>query len=453
MSTSDTPGLVPGSPRSEEDWSAEQLRRLSIGQIEELVAQWDQVEGSGWILLEGDERVGVRRLAVRHRRRLHGQAAEQQRQAALLELERGWWGRGVEAVAGVDEVGRGCLAGPVVAAAVVLPRDIELTGLDDSKKLKPEKRQQLADLIRQRASAVALGQVEAGAIDRTNILRASLEAMRLALGGLGLSPGRVLVDGNHLPQSPFAETAVVDGDARSLSIAAASVVAKVHRDELMVQYGREFPQYGFARHKGYGSPEHLQALQEHGPCLLHRRSFAPVAALVGAGSESFAVFKEGLKSCRTQDELERMGQLIGAGAEDLQDGEVEALRRVYRTRRHQFNQVGRRGEELAARFLRRAGYRILARGYRGGGGEIDLVARRDESLVFVEVKSSAVEGGGHPEERVDRAKQNHMHRAARHYLAQQSEAGLQPRFDVIALQWGEGATPHIVHFENAFEAS
>ncbi len=452
MSTSDTPGIAPGSQGTGESWAPEELRRLTIGQIERLVQQWDQLDDCGWGLLEQDERIGVRRLGLRYRRRLQAQAAEQQRLQALLELERGWWQRGVTMVAGVDEVGRGCLAGPVVAAAVVLPADIDLSGLDDSKKLTPEKRRRLAEQIRQGATAWALGQVEAPDIDRTNILRASLAAMRQALSALGVSPGRVLVDGQHLPGSPFAETAVVDGDARSLSIAAASVVAKVHRDELMAEYAGQFPQYGFERHKGYGSADHIQALKEHGPCPLHRRSFGPVADLIGSGSEAFGVFKEGLKSSQSRQELAHLGQLVGAAAAELANGEIEALRRVYRSRRRQLEQLGRRGEDQAAQFLETAGYQILARGYRGSGGEIDLVARRGDSLVFVEVKSSGSAAGGHPEERVDQRKRNHLRRAAQHYLAGRPDAGLQPRFDVIAVQW-EGGAAQIVHLENAFPAS
>jgi ribonuclease HII len=404
-----------------------------------------------WALLEQDPRLGVRRLGIRARQAWQRAQDEEARLGRLVELEQRWWGRGCERVAGVDEVGRGCLAGPVVAAAVILRPGTWLPGLDDSKKLAPEKREHLAAQLAAQAQAVGIGQVEAGEIDQIDILQASLKAMRLALAQLGEAPQQVLVDGSHQPGSPYPETAVVEGDSRSLSIAAASVVAKVHRDRLMTEYDARYPGYGFAAHKGYGSPRHLEALQALGPCPLHRHSFAPVARMRRA-SESFLLFKEGIASCRHLAELERFAGYIREGAAELQPGELEELRRLYRARRQLLGGTGRRGEQEAAGYLEGKGYQVLARGWRGAGGELDLVARQGDCLVFVEVKSGEEGGLGHPEERVDAAKRGHLARAARLYLQQHPGLGREYRFDVIAVVFGRGA-PKITHLQDAFQAS
>jgi ribonuclease HII len=183
-------------------------------------------------------------------------------------------------VAGVDEAGRGPLAGPVVAAAVVLDREQRWSGLDDSKKLDAETRSELYARVLTGARAFAWSVIGPRKVDRMNIRRASLEAMRRAVMRLRLAPELVLVDGlDTVPGVRCEQQAVVDGDARLLSIAAASIVAKVVRDRIMERLHTVWPQYGFAQHKGYGTPEHLAALQRHGPCPLHRYSFAPVVEI------------------------------------------------------------------------------------------------------------------------------------------------------------------------------
>jgi ribonuclease HII len=190
--------------------------------------------------------------------------------------------RGALRIAGVDEVGRGPLFGPVVAAAVILPKGCRLRGLTDSKKLSEKKRDQLDVEIRACAVAWAIAAVDAETIDRINIRRASLEAMRLAVEMLALSPFFVapdflLIDGRDTIEWDCQQQAVIQGDALSFSIAAASVLAKVHRDRLMVEFDAAFPGYGLARHKGYCSAEHMEALRRMGPTPLHRKSFQPVA--------------------------------------------------------------------------------------------------------------------------------------------------------------------------------
>jgi ribonuclease HII len=183
----------------------------------------------------------------------------------------------VSVVAGVDEAGRGPLAGPVVAAAVILPPKFRLRGLTDSKQLSAAVRERIFLALRtDRSVAMAVGLAPAWEIDRINILQATHRAMQRALGILERQPEHVLIDGLPVPLVTLPQTAIVGGDALSLSIAAASVVAKVTRDRLMEGWHRRFPHYGFDRHKGYPTKEHLERLRTYGPCPIHRRSFAPV---------------------------------------------------------------------------------------------------------------------------------------------------------------------------------
>jgi ribonuclease HII len=183
-------------------------------------------------------------------------------------------------IAGLDEVGRGPLFGPVVAAAVILAPRAHLDGLNDSKKLSEKKRNELEPVILRNAVAWAIASVDAETIDRINIRQASLLAMRLAVAQLALSPDFLLIDGRDTIDWDCPQQAVIQGDATSLSIAAASVLAKVHRDRLMFDFDIQFPGYGLAQHKGYGSPEHLAALVRLGPTPLHRKSFRPVTQSV-----------------------------------------------------------------------------------------------------------------------------------------------------------------------------
>lgn len=188
--------------------------------------------------------------------------------------------RGVKRVAGIDEAGRGPLAGPVAAAAVILPRGFSCPGLNDSKKLSPAKRDALyAELTTNPEVAWAVATADCLEIDRFNILRATHLAMRRAVESLVPPPDHCLIDGLPVRDFPIPHDAIVKGDSLSLSIAAASIIAKVTRDRIMLEMDREFPEFGFARHQGYGTKEHLEALRIHGPCRHHRRSFQPVAQL------------------------------------------------------------------------------------------------------------------------------------------------------------------------------
>lgn len=183
-------------------------------------------------------------------------------------------------LAGVDEAGRGPLAGPVVAAAVILDDLRPIRGLADSKVLSPKQRDRLYDQIMAKALCCSVAMATVEEIDTHNILQATMLAMRRAVEGLRLKPAKVLVDGNRLPTLDVLAEAVVGGDARVKAISAASILAKVHRDRLCEELHTQFPHYGFAAHKGYGTPEHLEALRVHGACVHHRRSFSPVAAVM-----------------------------------------------------------------------------------------------------------------------------------------------------------------------------
>lgn len=194
----------------------------------------------------------------------------------LSSFERAVHGRGFQLVAGIDEVGRGPLAGPVVAAAVILPRDACLAGVVDSKQLDHKKREARHHEILACAVAVGMGVVEAAEIDRINILQATFRAMTMAIANLHTPPDFLLIDGPYRLPLAIAQQGITRGDQRSVSIAAASIVAKVHRDRLMTDYHLQYPVYGFDRNKGYGTSQHLEALQLHGPCPLHRLTFRRV---------------------------------------------------------------------------------------------------------------------------------------------------------------------------------
>ncbi len=186
-------------------------------------------------------------------------------------------------ILGVDEVGRGCLAGPVVAAAVLLGNEV-IEGLADSKALSEAKRAQMSERIIDECIAYAFGESTVEEIDKINILEATLIAMQRAVSGIVIVADEVLVDGDRCPDLPYPARAIVKGDASVPEIMAASIIAKHHRDQQMIELDKKHPEYGFAQHKGYGTPEHIEALKKHGPCPAHRTSFAPVREVIAAAS-------------------------------------------------------------------------------------------------------------------------------------------------------------------------
>lgn len=272
-----------------------------------------------------DPRRGVRALYESLRKRANGERQRRLHLDALLNFERVLWRTGVRWIAGVDEVGVGPLAGPVVAAAVVFPPGVEIDGVDDSKKLDRETRERLAVEIREKAEGVALGTAEVDEIDRINIYQAALLAMRRAVEALPMVPQHVLVDarqvpGLQMPQNPFNK-----GDGINFSIAAASIVAKVHRDRLMVELDGAFPAYGFARHKGYATAEHQEAIRRHGPCAVHRQSYAFLHELCGEASPIYYELQQRIAGALDPQELAALGRDLGARRDELPEVERKKL--------------------------------------------------------------------------------------------------------------------------------
>ena len=263
--------------------SVEDLLRCSLTELtERFVTQSRSVPTGLLEALEADPRQGAKALARRIRGLKGKNRAEGQRLRHLLRFECELWEQGHTHIAGVDEAGRGPLAGPVVAAAAILPKGWKLEGLDDSKKIADEvRRDELAEAIKRGAVAWAVGQADAEEIDRLNIRRASLLAMHRAVQGLGIQPDYVLLDAFTIPECTLPQRGIIKGDALSLSIAAASVLAKTTRDRLMRELDAQYPGYGLADHKGYPTAEHVQSLREKGVLPIHRRSFGPVREALG----------------------------------------------------------------------------------------------------------------------------------------------------------------------------
>jgi len=222
---------------------------------------------------ETDERAGVQKLIVKARKDMAALAAERERLETMRAYEHKCEADGYTRICGIDEAGRGPLAGPVVAGAVILPKDCEILGLNDSKKLSEKRREELYDEIMDKAVAVGVGIIGPARIDEINILQADYEAMCEAIGSLSVMPQILLNDAVTIPQVKIPQIPIIKGDAKSLSIAAASVIAKVTRDRLMREYDELMPDYGFAVHKGYGTAAHIAALRKFGPSPIHRRTF------------------------------------------------------------------------------------------------------------------------------------------------------------------------------------
>lgn len=218
-----------------------------------------------------DTRAGVQNLILKYRRQEEKLQEEIQRTEAMSRFEKEYAHCGL--ICGVDEVGRGPLAGPVVAGAVILPKDEQILYLNDSKKLSEKKREELYDVIMEKAVATGIGIIGPARIDEINILQATYEAMRMAIGNLQVQPGILLNDAVTIPQVTIPQVPIIKGDAKSVSIAAASILAKVTRDRLMVEYDKVLPGYDFAGNKGYGSAAHIEALKKLGPTPIHRSSF------------------------------------------------------------------------------------------------------------------------------------------------------------------------------------
>ena len=245
---------------------------MKIGEIRDLLqAAEDQMLPDFIARFESDERSGVRQLVQRAQKRLDALEKERERLMAMHQYEEQY--KDCQAICGIDEAGRGPLAGPVVAAAVILPKDCEILYLNDSKQLSAKKRELLYDEIMEKAVSVGVGYATPQRIDEINILQATYEAMRQAVNKLSVCPDILLNDAVRIPGLSRQQVPIVKGDAKSVSIAAASIIAKVTRDRLMMEYDKAMPQYHFAANKGYGSAEHIEALAVYGASPIHRRSF------------------------------------------------------------------------------------------------------------------------------------------------------------------------------------
>ncbi|MBE5883288.1 MAG: ribonuclease HII [Lachnospiraceae bacterium] len=220
---------------------------------------------------EVDERAGIQKIVISAQKRLQAYEKELQRTEQLKSYEKQY--AKYRYICGIDEVGRGPLAGPVVAGAVILPKDCDILYINDSKQLSEKKREELYDIIMKEAVACAVGYATPERIDKINILQATYEAMREAIGKLTPSPDILLNDAVTIPGVSIRQIPIIKGDAKSISIGAASIIAKVTRDRLMVEYDKVFPEYDFAGNKGYGSATHIEALKKYGPTPIHRRSF------------------------------------------------------------------------------------------------------------------------------------------------------------------------------------
>ena len=303
---------------------------------------------------------------------------------------------------GVDEAGRGPLAGDVYAAAVILDPQNPIEGLNDSKKLSAKKREALYDEIWEKAVAFCVATASVEEIDSLNILQATFLAMRRAVEGLSVRPSFALIDGDKNPNVSVPSRCLIKGDATSASIAAASILAKVERDRYMEELDRQYPQYLFAKHKGYGTKLHYEMLDQYGASPVHRMTFL-----------------------KKYFEKKGLNPVVSSGA---------------------------KGEGIASRYLTERGYRILETNYHSLYGEIDIIAAKDDILAFVEVKTRSGRMIAEPREAVTASKQEKLRQTALLYLSEQEDVSLQPRFDVVEVLLDDktGSPLRVEQIENAF---
>ena len=376
----------------------------SISEIKEILGNCSMEELPEQMKqFEEDSRKGVQTALASFRKKYEKHQQELARLDEILTYERGLWEAGYDLVAGIDEVGRGPLAGPVVAAAVILPKECKIEGVNDSKKLSAKKREELYDIILEKAVSYGIGVVSNERIDEINILQATYEAMREALSQLKPKADYILADAVTIPMVSTPQRGIIKGDAKSMSIGAASIVAKVYRDRMMEAYEEVYPGYGFASNKGYGAAEHIEGIKKQGITPIHRKTFV----------KNFLP----------------------------QDGDTTTDK-------------GHRGEALAAKQMVKMGYEILERNFHALKGEIDIIAKKDNVIVFTEVKYRKNEEMGTPAEAVNHWKQQNIIRAAKAYIAQKClmEMGYDFRFDVAEVLTSEGKT-YFRYTEDAFRLS
>lgn len=255
----------------------------------------------------------------------------------MLQIERGLWASGVHCVAGVDEVGVGPLAGPIVAAAVIFKPGTIILGVDDSKRVRAKRRERLEQKIKDEAIGVGIGMARVEELDRLNVYNAGILAMQRAVESLPVTPEHLLVDARKISESSIPQSSLAKGDRLSFSIAAASIVAKTYRDRLMIKLGESYPQYGFAQHKGYGTPGHMAAIERHGPSAVHRKSFAFIRKFYGGHGNLFCKLRKRLLGATSMEELR-----------SLQD-EIELMRSNFSGVKRQ--EIGLLSAQCGARIL------------------------------------------------------------------------------------------------------
>ena len=257
----------------------------TIKEIKELLATVKELDSPIFLELEKDTRSGVQKEISKHKKNIQVELDENLRLENMLTYEKDLYKQGLTLIAGVDEVGRGPLAGPVVAAAVILPQGCKIKGLNDSKKIPKKKHLEVFQAVQDQALSIGIGIIDNQVIDQVNIYEATKLAMKEAISQLSLQPQHLLIDAMKL-DLPISQTSIIKGDANSLSIAAASIIAKVTRDELMKDYDQQFPGYDFTANAGYGTAKHLEGLTKLGVTPIHRTSFEPVKSLVSGEKES-----------------------------------------------------------------------------------------------------------------------------------------------------------------------
>lgn len=250
----------------------------TIKEIKELLAHVDSLDSALFTQFAQDERSGVQKALFKRKKELEQEAIEDDRLEAMLSYEKSLYNDGIEWIAGVDEVGRGPLAGPVVAAAVILPKECKIRHLNDSKKIPKSKHESIYQEIMEKAISVGIGIIDNNTIDEVNIYEATKLAMLQSIEKLSQKPQHLLIDAMTL-DSAVPQTSIIKGDANSLSIAAASIVAKVTRDKIMIDYDNIYRGYGFSKNAGYGTKEHLAALEKQGITPIHRQSFEPIKSM------------------------------------------------------------------------------------------------------------------------------------------------------------------------------
>ena len=303
------------------------LEELSVDDIRKrYVESADPVSAQVLNRLQKDPRLGVKKLLAVLKKRYEREREERTRLDAMRHFELVLWKSGVKDIAGVDEAGVAPLAGPVVAAAVMFPPNTDIAGINDSKQVDPETREELAKEIRAKASGIGVGIGTVEDIDRINIYHASLLAMQRAVEALPRKPQHVLVDARTVPGIDMPQNSFNKGDGLNFSIAAASIIAKTTRDAMMCELDRAYPGYGFAAHKGYPTPDHRRAFMELGPCQVHRMSFPVIHEMLGEYSALFYELKTQLFAAQARDALAAFEAALKARAGELTERECQKLR-------------------------------------------------------------------------------------------------------------------------------